>query len=142
MRQFFFLGHPVLYPLPLQIKCQFFFYETFCTTAFFLSSPVPSVEGPVLRLYRVSRLDMGAYMCIARNGVPPAVSKRIHLGIDCERRKLTPSYRVSLKEVAVGTLELIIKRLLCCKKLPCICGIEYCVLLICLNSSVLNISGN
>ncbi len=44
---------------------------------------VPSVEGPVLRLYRVSRLDMGAYMCIARNGVPPAVSKRIQLGIDC-----------------------------------------------------------
>ena len=26
---------------------------------------------------------MGAYMCIARNGVPPAVSKRIELGIDC-----------------------------------------------------------
>ena len=28
-------------------------------------------------------MDMGAYMCIARNGVPPAVSKRIELGIDC-----------------------------------------------------------
>ncbi len=47
---------------------------------------VPSVEGEVLRLYKVSRLDMGAYMCIAQNGVPPAVSKRIQLGIDCEYR--------------------------------------------------------
>ncbi len=42
------------------------------------------VGGPVLRLYKVSRMDMGAYMCIAKNGVPPAVSKRIQLGIDCK----------------------------------------------------------
>jgi len=43
----------------------------------------PVVDGPILRLYKVSRLDMGAYMCIASNGIPPAVSKRIQLGIDC-----------------------------------------------------------
>ena len=41
------------------------------------------VSGPILKLWKVSRMDMGAYMCIARNGVPPAVSKRIELGIDC-----------------------------------------------------------
>lgn len=40
------------------------------------------VSGPILKLWKVSRMDMGAYMCIARNGVPPAVSKRIELGID------------------------------------------------------------
>jgi len=40
------------------------------------------VTGPILRLWKVSRMDMGAYMCIAKNGVPPAVSKRIELGID------------------------------------------------------------
>ena len=45
---------------------------------------VPHVDGSVLKLYKVSRLDMGAYMCIASNGVPPAVSKRIQLGIDCK----------------------------------------------------------
>ena len=45
---------------------------------------VPSVQGETLQLTKVSRLDMGAYMCIASNGVPPAVSKRINLGIDCE----------------------------------------------------------
>lgn len=50
------------------------------------SLAVPSVEGPLLRLFKVSRLDMGAYMCIASNDVPPAVSKRIQLGIDCERK--------------------------------------------------------
>ena len=42
------------------------------------------VSGPILKLWKVSRMDMGAYMCIARNGVPPAVSKRIELGIDCK----------------------------------------------------------
>ncbi len=42
------------------------------------------VGGSELRLWKVSRMDMGAYMCIAKNGVPPAVSKRIQLGIDCK----------------------------------------------------------
>ena len=46
--------------------------------------PVSHVEGPVLNLHKVSRLDMGAYMCIARNGVPPAISKRIQLNVDCK----------------------------------------------------------
>ena len=46
--------------------------------------PVPIVDGSVLNLVKVSRLDMGAYLCVASNGVPPAVSKRIHLGIDCK----------------------------------------------------------
>ena len=45
--------------------------------------PAEEVTGSVLKLWKVSRMDMGAYMCIARNGVPPAVSKRIELGIDC-----------------------------------------------------------
>ena len=45
---------------------------------------VMEVSGSELRLWKVSRMDMGAYMCIAKNGVPPAVSKRIQLGIDCK----------------------------------------------------------
>ncbi|XP_023717611.1 lachesin isoform X3 [Cryptotermes secundus] len=40
---------------------------------------VPSVEGPVFNITRVNRLHMGAYLCIATNGVPPTVSKRIML---------------------------------------------------------------
>ncbi|CAG2060934.1 unnamed protein product, partial [Timema podura] len=38
-----------------------------------------SVEGPVFNITRVNRLHMGAYLCIASNGVPPTVSKRIML---------------------------------------------------------------
>ena len=45
---------------------------------------VPHVEGPILHLNKVSRLDMGAYMCIAKNGVPPIISKLIHLNVDCK----------------------------------------------------------
>ncbi|KAJ9579997.1 hypothetical protein L9F63_004380, partial [Diploptera punctata] len=40
---------------------------------------VPSVEGPVFNITRVNRLHMGAYLCIASNGVPPTVSKRVML---------------------------------------------------------------
>ncbi|KAF4527655.1 hypothetical protein B566_EDAN010880, partial [Ephemera danica] len=39
-------------------------------------------EGEVLELTRISRLDMGAYLCIATNGVPPTVSKRIKVSVD------------------------------------------------------------
>ena len=33
---------------------------------------------------QVTRSEMGRYMCIARNGVPPAVSKTIQLNVNCE----------------------------------------------------------
>ncbi|XP_068082276.1 lachesin [Anabrus simplex] len=38
---------------------------------------VPSVEGEMLSLTKVTRSEMGAYLCIAANGVPPSVSKRM-----------------------------------------------------------------
>ncbi|GBP44562.1 Lachesin [Eumeta japonica] len=34
-------------------------------------------EHEVLTLSKISRSEMGAYLCIASNGVPPAVSKRV-----------------------------------------------------------------
>ncbi|XP_024946074.1 opioid-binding protein/cell adhesion molecule homolog isoform X2 [Cephus cinctus] len=40
---------------------------------------VASIEGSVFNITRVNRLHMGAYLCIASNGVPPTVSKRITL---------------------------------------------------------------
>ena len=42
------------------------------------------MRGEVLDLIRISRTEMGAYLCIARNGVQPAVSKRIILNVDCK----------------------------------------------------------
>ena len=44
---------------------------------------VASVEGPVFNITRVNRLHMGAYLCIASNGIPPTVSKRILLIVHC-----------------------------------------------------------
>ncbi|XP_032512885.2 lachesin-like [Danaus plexippus] len=43
---------------------------------------VTSLEGPVLNISRVTRQHAGAYLCIASNGVPPTVSKRIMLTVE------------------------------------------------------------
>ncbi|KAG5676473.1 putative Mast/stem cell growth factor receptor Kit [Polypedilum vanderplanki] len=40
---------------------------------------VLTIEGATLNIPRVNRLHMGSYLCIASNGVPPSVSKRITL---------------------------------------------------------------
>ncbi|XP_046673788.1 lachesin-like isoform X1 [Homalodisca vitripennis] len=40
---------------------------------------VSTIEGSTFNISRVNRLHMGAYLCIASNGVPPSVSKRIML---------------------------------------------------------------
>ncbi|CAO1407499.1 unnamed protein product [Diamesa hyperborea] len=39
------------------------------------------VEGEMLSLTKITRSEMGAYMCIASNGVPPSVSKRMKLQV-------------------------------------------------------------
>lgn len=43
-----------------------------------------SVEGEMLVLTKVTRSEMGAYLCIAANGVPPSVSKRMMLHVHCK----------------------------------------------------------
>ncbi|GLV36678.1 Dpr-interacting protein alpha [Carabus blaptoides fortunei] len=42
---------------------------------------VTTYQGEILKLVKVSRTEMGAYMCIASNGVPPTVSKRIMVNV-------------------------------------------------------------
>ncbi|KAG5320011.1 CEPU1 protein, partial [Acromyrmex heyeri] len=42
---------------------------------------VASVDGPSFNITKVNRLHMGSYLCIASNGVPPSVSKRIMLTV-------------------------------------------------------------
>ncbi|KAG8303560.1 hypothetical protein J6590_007228 [Homalodisca vitripennis] len=39
-------------------------------------------DGDFLNLTRISRTEMGAYLCIATNGVPPSVSKRIIVDVE------------------------------------------------------------
>lgn len=40
--------------------------------------------GNLLNFYKIDRKSMGAYLCIAANDVPPAVSKRVFLNVQCE----------------------------------------------------------
>lgn len=43
-----------------------------------------TAEGTTLSIPRVNRHHMGAYLCIASNGVPPTVSKRVMLIVNCK----------------------------------------------------------
>ena len=48
---------------------------------------VTSVSGPSLVFDSVSRAHVASYLCIASNGVPPSVSKRVDLRVQCELRE-------------------------------------------------------
>ncbi|CRK94267.1 CLUMA_CG007782, isoform A [Clunio marinus] len=39
------------------------------------------VDGEILSITKVSRLHMAAYLCVASNGVPPSISKRVQLKV-------------------------------------------------------------
>ncbi|KAH1029767.1 hypothetical protein HUJ05_002942 [Dendroctonus ponderosae] len=43
---------------------------------------VASFDGEHLNLTRISRSEMGVYLCIATNGVPPSVSKRVVVDVE------------------------------------------------------------
>ncbi|XP_030386774.1 lachesin [Scaptodrosophila lebanonensis] len=43
---------------------------------------VKSVEGERLALTNIQRTDMGGYLCIASNGIPPSVSKRFDVHVN------------------------------------------------------------
>ncbi|XP_052869881.1 lachesin-like [Anopheles cruzii] len=60
------------------------------------NSVVLEWEGDALTLSRVSRYDMGAYLCIATNGVPPSVSKRIKVSVDFPPMLWTPHQLVGV----------------------------------------------
>ncbi|KAG1687906.1 Lachesin [Nymphon striatum] len=50
-----------------------------------------TIEGEYLNLTRVTREHMGAYLCIAYNGVPPSVSKRIVLKVHFKPKISVPN---------------------------------------------------
>lgn len=51
-----------------------------------------SYNGSTLFFWKVDRRQMGAYLCIASNDVPPAVSKRIILSVNCTYILRTASF--------------------------------------------------
>lgn len=44
------------------------------------------MKGDTLELNNVHRTDMGKYLCIAKNNVPPSISKEFNVQIHCEFR--------------------------------------------------------
>lgn len=44
---------------------------------------VEKLDGEYLELNNVTREDMGSYFCIASNGIPPTVSKRYSVLVNC-----------------------------------------------------------
>lgn len=59
---------------------------TFQQCAFYVGvrTAVKFVEGERLVLQQVQRSDMGGYLCIASNGIPPSVSKRFDVQVMCK----------------------------------------------------------
>lgn len=55
-------------------------FKIFC----FFVEVVKHVDGERLIMHQVSRMDMGGYYCIASNGIPPTVSKRFDVQINCK----------------------------------------------------------
>ena len=53
-----------------------------------LSGKVTSVVGPSLVLDSVGVQHSGSYLCIASNGVPPSISKRVDLRVQCKENRL------------------------------------------------------
>lgn len=49
---------------------------------------VDSVKGEMLILTNIHRSDMGAYLCIAKNDIPPTVSKRFMVEVHCKSYKI------------------------------------------------------
>ena len=45
---------------------------------------VTKVDGAVLELHKVKKSEAGSYLCIASNGHPPTVSRRVQLDIKCK----------------------------------------------------------
>ena len=80
-------------------KCTVYTYKIFkqyaeASSKLFKCVSVTTYQGEVLRLTKVSRSEMGAYLCIGSNGVPPSVSKRITVSVHCK-------YNMGIKVVVV-----------------------------------------
>ncbi|XP_050466543.1 neurotrimin-like isoform X3 [Cataglyphis hispanica] len=66
---------------------------------------VSSVDGSSFNITKVNRLHMGSYLCIASNGVPPSVSKRIMLTVHFPPMIWVQNQLVGVREGQKLTLE-------------------------------------
>ncbi|KAK4872188.1 hypothetical protein RN001_016312 [Aquatica leii] len=70
---------------------------------------VPSIDGPIFNMSKISRSEMGSYFCIAANGVPPAVSKRITVSVTFSPVIQVPNQLVGAPAGTDVTVECIIE---------------------------------
>ena len=54
------------------------------------------IEGNTLILTKLTRADGGAYLCIAQNGVPSPVSKRIMVHVHCKKETSIQNYIIKI----------------------------------------------
>ncbi|XP_043261344.1 opioid-binding protein/cell adhesion molecule homolog [Colletes gigas] len=66
---------------------------------------VRNVNGSVFNITKINRMQMGGYLCIASNGVPPTVSKRIMLTVHFPPTIYIQNQLVGSKEGQDMTLE-------------------------------------
>lgn len=67
---------------------------------------VLTYQGEVLKLTKISRSEMGTYLCIAGNGVPPTVSKRIHISVHCKWSFISLVKRLAMNKEPLKASEL------------------------------------
>ncbi|XP_051174667.1 lachesin-like isoform X2 [Leptopilina boulardi] len=65
---------------------------------------VPVAQGETLQFSKVTRSEMGAYLCIASNGVPPTVSKRMILQVHFRPLIQVPNQLVGAPTATDATL--------------------------------------
>ncbi|XP_017881585.1 lachesin-like isoform X1 [Ceratina calcarata] len=66
---------------------------------------VPLYDGEQLNLTRITRNEMGAYLCIATNGVPPTVSKRITVDVEFSPLIMVPNQLVGAPAGTNATID-------------------------------------
>lgn len=86
-------SYPSGQPPSISCTCSHIYikYTIFC----FHFTLVLYAEGPTLPIARVDRTHMGSFLCIASNGVPPSVSKRITLIVHCKYHWLSQCSQTS-----------------------------------------------
>ncbi|KZC09936.1 Lachesin, partial [Dufourea novaeangliae] len=70
---------------------------------------INSAEGETLTLSKVTRSEMGVYLCIASNGVPPSVSKRMMLHVHFHPMVQVPNQLVGAPTATNVTLACLVE---------------------------------
>lgn len=68
--------------------CLFCLTSIYCSFLPIVKCLVNVVDGEILSITKVSRLHMAAYLCVASNGVPPSISKRVQLRVQCKQNRI------------------------------------------------------